>query len=110
VPFAEKCFEHAATTALLLRLAVVASQKRATFWQAHPADIYVLSKRPSFAVFLKCPKRLACQWTAVLYPDDPRPTVCPKCGEKLKVTTSDSADYAWFVWGPGRGGQRLEVG
>jgi hypothetical protein len=75
--FAEKCMAAAVTTALLLRIAVVASKKRRAFWEAHPADMYVLSKRPSFT-------------------DNGK---------------SDSADYAWFVWGPGRGGKwaRLEV-
>ena len=58
-------------TAFLLRLAFLASAKRADFHRSRPSDIYVMSRRPSFT-------------------SDGR---------------SDSADYAWFVWGPGRGGK-----
>lgn len=32
----------------LLRLGFLASQRRFHWWQQHPADVYVLSKRPSF--------------------------------------------------------------
>lgn len=55
----------------LLRLAWMASQGRVAFHRAHPSDVYVLPKRPSFT-------------------GDGR---------------SDSADYAWFCFGPGRGGR-----
>lgn len=34
--------------AVLMRLAMLAGQKRAGFWYAHPADVFVLGKRPSF--------------------------------------------------------------
>lgn len=34
--------------ALLLRLNFLGSQKRCDFWRRHPADVYVLSERPSF--------------------------------------------------------------
>lgn len=34
--------------AMLLRLNFLGSQKRAEFWRRHPADVYVLSERPSF--------------------------------------------------------------
>lgn len=72
--FVQRALDHAdasGTVAALMRLAMLASQKRASFWRACPADVYVLPKRPSFT-------------------GDGR---------------SDSADYAWFVWGPGRGGR-----
>jgi len=59
------------TVAMLLRLAFLASQARHALHAQHPADVFVLSKRPSF----------------------------------LASGASDSADYAWFVWGPGRGGR-----
>ena len=36
------------TVAMLLRLAFLASKKRRDWWQRHPADVYVLSQRPSF--------------------------------------------------------------
>lgn len=34
--------------AFLLRLNFLGSQKRLDFWRRHPADVYVLSERPSF--------------------------------------------------------------
>lgn len=34
--------------AFLLRLNFLGSQKRRDFWRRHPADVYVLSERPSF--------------------------------------------------------------
>lgn len=54
--------------AMLLRLAFVASKKRAAFHKKHPSDIYPLSRRPSYT-----------------------------------GKGTDSADYALFVWGEGRG-------
>jgi hypothetical protein len=36
------------TVAMLLRLAFLESQKRASFHREHPADLYVLPRRPSF--------------------------------------------------------------
>lgn len=59
------------TVAMLLRLAFLESQERASFHRAHPADLYPLASRPSFT------------------PDG----------------KTDSAAYAWLVWGPGRGGR-----
>lgn len=57
--------------AFLLRLAFLEGQARAAFHRAHPSDVYVLPKRPSFTGDGK----------------------------------SDSCAYAWFVFGPGRGGR-----
>lgn len=59
------------TAALLLRLNFLASKSRVEFHRKHPADVYVLSRRPSFTG-----------------------------GSK-----TDSCEYAWLVWGPGRGGR-----
>jgi hypothetical protein len=36
------------TVAFLLRLNFLGSQRRTAFWQHHPCEVYVLSKRPSF--------------------------------------------------------------
>lgn len=53
-PYAEAA-EHVARAlscapivAMLLRLNFLGSQKRRDFWRRHPADVYVLSERPSF--------------------------------------------------------------
>jgi len=54
----------------LLRLAFLEGQKRVAFHAAHPADVLVLPRRPSFT-----------------------------------GRGTDSSAYAWFVWGPGRGGR-----
>ncbi len=54
--------------AFLLRINYLGSQKRAAFHRAHPSDIYVLPRRPSFT-----------------------------------GGGTDATEYAWFVWGPGRG-------
>jgi hypothetical protein len=62
--------EAGGEVAFLLRLAFLASMKRAAFHRGHPCDIYILPKRPSFT------------------PDG----------------KTDSADYAWFVYGPGHAG------
>ncbi|HSN20084.1 MAG TPA: class I SAM-dependent methyltransferase [Usitatibacter sp.] len=74
LPFLERALAEVAeggTVAFLLRLAWMAGRKRAAFHRAHPSDVYVLSKRPSFTANGK----------------------------------SDSAEYAWFCFGPGRGGR-----
>lgn len=60
-----------ATVAALLRLGFLASRKRAALHRAHPADVYVLSRRPAFT----------------------------------GTSRTDATEYAWFVWGPGRGGR-----
>lgn len=93
--------------AFLLRIAFLASQERAPFHRAHPSDIYVLDRRPSFAASIACKvkpgKRAGCGWRVLQEIDALRPKTCPKCGlGGLDVTTTDSADYAWFVW-PGQG-------
>jgi hypothetical protein len=59
-----------ATAAFLLRLNFLGAQSRADFHRAHPADVYVLPRRPSFT-----------------------------------GGGTDATEYAWFVWGPGRGGR-----
>lgn len=46
--FIEKSLAIAPVVVMLLRLNFLGSQKRAGFHRAHPADIYVLPKRPSF--------------------------------------------------------------
>lgn len=63
------------TVAMLLRLNWLAGQKRAQFHREHPADVYVLSKRPSFT------------------------------GQG-----TDATEYAFFLWGPGRGNRWFLAG
>lgn len=102
------------TVAMLLRLAWIASQKRRAFHQQHPSDLVVLSKRPSFCASFKC----SCgeRWTE---PAGTKSSNCPReipgeatfgAGRSFspctgKVRHTDSADYAWFIWGPGPRGR-----
>lgn len=108
------------TVAMLLRLAFLESAERAAFHKANPSDVYVLANRPSFCVVVTCvaPQPQdgdedededdnGCGWRIVLSPHEPRPKRCVACGGKVSITTSDSCAYAWFVWGPGRGGRIL---
>ena len=46
--FVRKALSCATHVAMLLRLAFLESRKREDFHKAHPADVYVLSRRPSF--------------------------------------------------------------
>ena len=103
IPTAQKMFMLCRETVLLLRLNMLGSMERSYFWQLKPADVFVLPKRPSFAASLKCAAGRACGWKVTQHLDAPRPTECPQCRSKVIVVTSDSCEYAWFVWGPGRG-------
>ncbi len=100
------------TVAFLLRLAFICTEDRHQFHRDNPSDLFPLVQRPSFAASLKCKRRPnrkkndptpVCGWKLLLPIDDPRPKQCPLCGAGVDCTTSDSADYAWFVFGPGRG-------
>jgi hypothetical protein len=88
--------------AVLLRLAFLASEERREFHKRHPSDVFVLPKRPSFCVVVRC---TICSWEATLSPEAKIPKKCADCECPVKVTRTDSADYAWFLWGPGRGGR-----
>lgn len=46
--FAEHAIKHSKLVIFLLRLNWLASKRRKSFHQKYPADLYVLSKRPSF--------------------------------------------------------------
>lgn len=104
--FALACLDLAAgraTVALLLPLPWLGSQKRAAFHRAHPSDIYVVP-RPEFAASMSCTeKKRGCEYRETLEIEAPRPRECPRCGASTQCTTTDSIEYAWFCWGPGRG-------
>jgi predicted RNA methylase len=111
--FVKRSLEVADTVAMLLRLAWLSSAERNAFHREHPSDLIVLPKRPSFAKFVSCGGRvhaggnklIPCGWKEALPPDAPTPKACPDCSGKVKASTSDSADYGWFIWGPGRSGR-----
>ena len=92
------------TVALLLRLNWLGSQERAAFHRTHPSDILLLPKRPEFTASMSCSaKKQGCAYRETLPIEAPRPRDCPKCGARTQCSTTDSIEYAWFVWGPGRG-------
>lgn len=104
LPVIEKSLTLAREVVMLLRLNFLGSAERVPFWKAHPADIFVLPRRPSYAASLKCTSK-ACDWAVTQPLEAVRPKRCLLCGAKRTVSTSDSCEYAWFAWGPGRGGR-----
>jgi hypothetical protein len=66
--FVTHALRIAEVSCFLLRLNWLASKKRAAFHREHPADVFVLPRRPSFT-----------------------------------NGGTDATEYAWFVWGEGRG-------
>lgn len=96
--------------AVLLRLAFLESEKRIELHREFPCDVYPLSYRPSFAASITCAaaKRGGCGWHVIIPIEAPRPSECDLCRGAVKINTSDSCAYAWFVFGPGRGG-RIKV-
>ena len=93
------------TVAALLRLAFLEGQGRAGLHREFPSDVVVLSERPAFVASLSCGEKEKCKWAIQLPIKAPRPASCGGCGGKIKVHTTDSAAYAWFLWGEGRGGR-----
>lgn len=98
--------------AMLLRLNWLASKERRGFHCASPGDIHVLSRRPEFAASLSClgaagkTRKTGCGWALLQTIDAPRPKTCPLCDVgKVGVTTTDSCEYAWWIWAPKRGGR-----
>jgi len=85
----------------LLRLGFLASAKRRDFWQHNPADVMVLSRRPSYCHVFTCKP---CDVKRVR-PSSVASSRCPWCRKKMKLTTTDAADYGWFSWGPGPRGR-----
>ena len=87
--------------AFLLRLNFLGSQARANFHRLYPSDVLVLPQRPEFVASLSCKGK--CGWAVVQELEALRPSRCPVCEAGVNVTTTDACEYAWFVWGPGRG-------
>lgn len=101
---------EASEIAVLLRVNFLASNKRAKFWRENPCDVFILPKRPSFAIFMSCKEvkengiilAAGCGWKAS-YPPDAFviPETCPECtNPKLMKCTSDATEYMWAVWPP----------
>jgi hypothetical protein len=110
LPVAERCFEMADRTSLLIPWNAAASKMRALFWAQHPAYMRVLSKRPSFCISVKCMYSVAknvardggnlCTFQELIPLSAKPKKKCPKCGEPTISTRSDSNEYSWTNWGP----------
>jgi hypothetical protein len=108
--FLEKALSSGASqVCFLMRLNYLGSMQRAAFWRKHPCDVWVLPKRPSFAVFLSCKTDLAkddekgCGWKASFPLGATLPKACPVCiNPKLTKCSSDATEYAWFHFRPER--------
>lgn len=113
-----RALEHQANTpgmkdvAFLLRVNFLGAQKRADFHKRHPSDLYILPRRPQYVCSISCEnKKQGCRWgmmipylpTGELRED--KPGKCGACGAGIVASSSDATEYAWFVWGPGRGGR-----
>jgi hypothetical protein len=116
MPFVLRALREASIVVMLLRLNWLASMDRLSFHRKHPADVFVLPRRPAFVASLSCgalPKETRCGWRLMLPIDAPRPKHCGGCGARVACSTSDATEYAWFAWGlPGGGGRWriLDVG
>lgn len=103
--FVQRALSECPKVAMLLRLPWLASEKRSRWLRKNTPAVCVLSKRPSFCISVKCvagvaPVR-ACRWQQLLPVSADRPKACPECGMAVRITTSDSTDYAWMLWGFG---------
>lgn len=94
----EHCFEIASPKAdivMLLRLGFLASRSRRDFWKRHPlTQLLVLAERPSFGTYVRC----QCGWEDFYHWFQETPKSCPNCSDKVKTTSNDATDYAWFIW------------
>ena len=94
VEWVETCKHHKnfiPQAAVLLRLSFLASLERASFHRKHPADVFVLARRPSFLTSEQ-KKQLHAEalesWRAG-----------GEAGKRPSPPGTDSCEYAWFVWG-----------
>jgi hypothetical protein len=116
---AQKCIPWADHTVLLQRLGWLGSAERLPFWSRERYDFGILAQRPSFAASLSCGRvdgkgkakvKRPCGWAVIQYLDAPRAESCPGCGEGVNVSTSDSADYAWYDFYAGSKNQHFHLG
>lgn len=85
----------------LLRLNFVGTEDRNAFFIANMPDVYVIPDRVSFAKSFSCMSK-TCEWAEIVSLDTKNPPACPLCGDEVRVSLTDSIEYAFFVWGPER--------
>lgn len=110
LPVAEQSFKLADRTTLLIPWNSAASMERAAWWAEHPAYMRVLSRRPSFAISVKCvytnptvaerEGKGRCTFQELIGLSQKPKKECPKCGGDTKTTRSDSNEYCWAYWAP----------
>jgi hypothetical protein len=102
--YIEKTLTLAKWSVHLLRLNYLGTEGRNEFFQNNMPDIYVIPDRVSFAKSLSCRGALwpKCDWAEIVELTTITPAVCPRCGGKIRISSTDSIEYAWFVWGPSR--------
>jgi predicted RNA methylase len=105
--FVERALREVPRVACFASLTFLASKRRVEFWRKHPADVYVVSPRPSFIQSIKCKKQ--CGYADILALDCSRPSKCPKCGLGVSVSTSDASEYMWCVWDRNSSGGRWQT-
>ena len=91
--------------AFLLAIDWASSRERKEWHRAHPSDIHVLERRPSFGKFER-----PCKWcvgTGFVDGLTESGARCGKCRGKGVIVScgTDSRQFAWFVWGLGLGGR-----
>lgn len=103
----KKALVEADWVVMLLRMNFLGSDGRANWLRNEMPDIYTLPDRPNFIASYKCKARdthdRGCGWSIKLPIAAPPIRLCPSCGRKVQRSTSDSAEYGWFVWTPERG-------
>jgi hypothetical protein len=108
LPVIRKALTEAPWVAMLLRVNFLGSDERSSWLRSEMPDIYTLPDRPSFVASHKC-KSKSCDWKKVTAVADTPIRVCPQCTGAVQRSTSDSAEYGWFVWTPERGRQSGKV-
>lgn len=115
VEHADKVLLSTGTMACLGRLAFfLCGQERRAFRKAYPFDFFQLDARPSFSgEWIRRLERSGVDMASILEP------LRRENKKKMRIETiaetrsrfmgSDSADYAWAVYGPGRGGRFREL-
>jgi len=109
--FIERALTLATTVAFVLRLNFLGSQRRAAWHRAHPSDVYILPRRPSFTEHLEWSADRGERRCELLVPqkqERAKPKRCERAAghppECMTIGT-DSCEYAWFVYGPVRVGR-----
>ena len=88
----------------LLRLNFLGTEERNEFFKNNMPDVYVIPDRVSFAKSISCMRnKRGCKYAKIVSLTARVPKACPRCGAKLRISSTDSIEYAWYHWGEERG-------